>query len=103
MSSLRRLDPGRILLTAFVVTFFVFMTLPIGIVVVASFTDASFVAFPISGWSLRWFRRIFEYQPYLDSIAVSLQIAFGATALSCLIGIPAAIALARSPSAWASA
>jgi putative spermidine/putrescine transport system permease protein len=103
MSFFRRLDPGRILLTAFVVAFFVFMTLPIGIVVVASFTDASFVAFPIAGWSVRWFRRIFEYQPYLDSIAVSLQIAFGATGLSCLIGVPAAIAIARSPSAWASA
>ena len=101
MSMRHRLDLGRLLLTIFVVIFFVFMTLPIGIVVVASFTDASFVAFPITGWSLRWFWRIFEYQPYMDSMLVSLEVALGATMISCLIGVPAAIALARSPSALA--
>ena len=103
MARLARVDIGRRLITGFVCLFFLFMTLPIAIVVVASFTDASFVAFPIDKWSLRWFRRIFEYQPYLESARVSVEIAFGATAISCLVGVPAAIALARSSSAWASA
>jgi putative spermidine/putrescine transport system permease protein len=102
MRVLSRLDIVRILLTAFVILFFAFMILPIAVVVVVSFTEASFVAFPIPGWSLRWFWRIFEYQPYVDSLLVSLEIAFGATAVSCLLGVPAALALARSSSAWAS-
>jgi putative spermidine/putrescine transport system permease protein len=103
MNMRQRFDLGRLLLTIFVLIFFVFMTLPIGIVVVASFTDASFVTFPITGWSLRWFWRIFEYQPYMDSMLVSLEVAFGATVISCLIGVPAAISLARSSSALANA
>jgi putative spermidine/putrescine transport system permease protein len=103
MARVRRIDWGRLLVTGFVCLFFLFMTLPIVIVVVASFTDASFVAFPIEKWSLRWFRRIFAYQPYLASARVSFEIAFGATAISGVVGIPSAIALARSSSAWASA
>jgi putative spermidine/putrescine transport system permease protein len=103
MGRLARIDAGRLLLTGFVVLFFLFMTLPIVIVVVGSFTDASFVAFPVTSWSLRWFRRIFEYKPYLASIRVSFAIAFGATVISCLLGVPSAIALARSSSAGASA
>jgi putative spermidine/putrescine transport system permease protein len=103
MGRLARIDAGRLLLTAFVVVFFLFMTLPIVIVVVGSFTDASFVGFPITKWSLRWFRRIFEYKPYLASIRVSFAIASGATVISCLLGVPSAIALARSSSARANA
>jgi putative spermidine/putrescine transport system permease protein len=103
MTPIARIDWGRVLLTAFVVLFFIFITLPIAIVVVASFTAASFVAFPITEWSLRWFYRIFEYKPYVDSILVSFEIALGATVISCLIGVPAALALARSSSALAGA
>lgn len=94
---------GRVLLGGFVVLFFVFLILPIAIVVVGSFTQASFITFPIPGWSLRWFQRILDYPPYLASIRISLAVAVGATFLSCLIGIPAALALARSSSAVAGA
>jgi putative spermidine/putrescine transport system permease protein len=90
-------------LGAFVVLFFVFMLAPILIVVLVSFTSAGYVSFPIPGWSLKWFARIFEYQPFIDALLVSIEIAIGATVLSCLIGVPAAIYLARSRSAWASA
>jgi putative spermidine/putrescine transport system permease protein len=97
-----RFDLPRFLLATFVVLFFVFMLLPIVVVVVVSFTSAGYVAFPIPGWSLRWFWRIWEYPPYIDALIVSFEIAFGATLLSCLIGVPASMALARSRSAWAS-
>lgn len=89
-------------LAAFVVLFFVFMLAPILIVVLVSFTSAGYVSFPIPGWSLKWFAHIFEYQPFIDALIVSIEIAIGATILSCLIGVPAAIFLARSRSAWAS-
>jgi putative spermidine/putrescine transport system permease protein len=103
MSTRRGVDWERIGLVAFVVAFFLFMLAPIAVVVVVSFTDAGYVGFPIPGWSLRWFRRIVEYQPFVDAIIVSLEIAAGATLLSCLIGVPAALALARSQTASANA
>ena len=91
------------LLFGFVVLFFVFMLAPILVVVVISFTSAGFAAFPIPGWSLRWFARIFEYQPFVDALFVSFALAIVATALSCLIGIPASLYLARSNARWANA
>lgn len=103
MSARRGIDWGRIGLVAFVLAFFVFMLAPIVVVVVVSFTDAGYVGFPIPGWSLRWFRRIFEYEPFVAAIIVSFEIAVGATVLSCLIGVPACLALARSEAPLASA
>lgn len=98
-----QIDWTRIGLVAFVVAFFVFMMAPIVVVVVVSFTDAGYVGFPIPGWSFRWFHRIAEYQPFIDAIIVSFQIAIASTLLSCLIGVPACLALARSDTAWANA
>lgn len=85
----------------FVVLFFAFMLAPILIVVVVSFTSANFIAFPIRGFSLRWFYRIIEYRPFIDSLIVSLQLAFASTAVAGLIGIPAALALVRSRARFA--
>jgi putative spermidine/putrescine transport system permease protein len=88
-------------LLAFVTVFFVFMLAPIVIVVAVSFSDASFIAFPIEKLSLRWYRRILEYRPFIDSLAVSLELAFASALGASLFGVPAALALVRSRSPWA--
>ena len=86
----------RFVLAIVVVAFFVFMLAPILIVVVVSFTEVDYVAFPITGFSLRWFHRIVEYRPFIDALVVTIQVAVLSTALACLIGVPAALALVRS-------
>ncbi len=96
-----RRNPEAPLLGAFVVLFFTFMLAPILIVVVVAFNDANFVAFPLRGYSLRWFYRIVEYRPFLDSFIVSLELAFASTLLGCALGVPAALALVRARSRWA--
>lgn len=96
-------DWPAIALALFVAVFFVFMLAPIFVVVVVSFTSASYVAFPIPGWSLKWFANIFAWQPFVDALIVSAQVGVGATLLSCLLGVPACLWLARSQAAWASA
>lgn len=88
-------------LAAFVVLFFVFMLAPILVVIVVSFTSAGYVAFPIPGWSMKWFANIFAYRPFIDAMIVSIEVAVGATVLSCLVGVPACLYLARSRAAWA--
>ncbi|WP_239032026.1 ABC transporter permease [Paroceanicella profunda] len=103
MARIARPDWASLGLLAFVVVFFVFMLAPILVVVVVSFTSASYVAFPVPGWSLKWFWHIFEYEPFIASLIVSFEVAVGATVLSCLIGIPACLALARSRAGWAGA
>ncbi|QCL77227.1 MULTISPECIES: ABC transporter permease [Agrobacterium] len=90
-------------LALFVMIFFMFMLAPILVVVVVSFTSAGYVSFPIPGWSLKWFANIFVYQPFIDALTVSFQVATGATILSCLLGVPACLYLARARSGWANA
>ena len=87
--------PGLVL-GAFVLLFFVFLLLPIAIVVWMSFSAQNFIGFPIPAYSLRWFRRVVEYEPFLNSMIVSIKVAVFSTALAAALGVPAALALARS-------
>lgn len=64
--------------------------------VVVSFSSLGYVAFPIPSLSLRWFDKIFRYDPFMDGLCVSLELAFASTALAALIGVPAALAIGRS-------
>lgn len=92
----RRADYWALL--AFVALFFLFMLAPIVIVVAVSFSDASFVAFPIEKLSLRWYWRIIEYRPFIDSLLVSLRLAIASAVCASLVAVPAALALVRSRS-----
>lgn len=83
-------------LRAFVVAFFVFMLAPILVVVAVAFSSAGYVAFPIEGFSMRWFLRVWNYTPFLESFVVTLKVAFVSTILAAVLGVPAALALARS-------
>ncbi len=85
------------LLGAYVALFVLFILGPIVLVVVVSFTSASFIAFPLEGYSWRWYQRIIEYRPFLDSLLVSIKLAIASAAAGVLIGVPGALALARSP------
>lgn len=91
------------LLYLYVLLFAAFIILPIGAVVVVSFSSASFIAFPMPGLSLRWYHRIIEYRPFIDSLIVSLELAFASATCSIVLGVPAALALARSRHAAAGA
>lgn len=96
-------DWVRIGLGAFTVLAIVFIVAPILVVVAVSFSARSFVAFPITELSLRWYWRIVEYRPFIDSLITSLWLALGSATLGALISVPAALAIARSGSAMATA
>lgn len=76
--------------------FFVFLIIPIVVVVMVSFTSANYVSFPIEGFSLRWFYRIIEYKPFVDSLWVTLKVALVSTGFAVLVGTPAALYLVRA-------
>jgi len=103
--TVRRLpvDRSGLLLNAFVVLFFLFIVAPIVVVVIVSFSDADFIALPYDTASLRWYRRIFEYRPFVDALTVSVVLALLASATGTVLGVPAALALARSRSRIATA
>ncbi|MEZ5878689.1 MAG: hypothetical protein R3D43_13615 [Tepidamorphaceae bacterium] len=96
--SVRRLDLGLIALKVYVVAFFAFLMAPIVVVVIYSFghglydlADHRPVAALVSEDA--------GVQAFMSSpLAFSLQVEVAAAVLSILIGVPAALALARSGS-----
>ncbi|GAU84557.1 ABC transporter permease [Bosea sp. BIWAKO-01] len=66
---------------------------PIVVVVALAFSADNFILFPPSGYSLRWFRQLAANTPLLNAVVLSAQIACVVTALSLLLGVPAALAL----------
>jgi putative spermidine/putrescine transport system permease protein len=90
-----RQDRGPVALKGFVALFIVFMLAPIVVVVVVSFSAQGFVSFPVRAFSLRWYHRIVEYRPFLDSLIVSLQLALVSTLAAALIAVPAALVIGR--------
>lgn len=74
---------------------FVFLVGPLVIIVGAALSDTTYLTFPPQGLSLRWFDNIFQIEAFRRTIVTSLEIAFLATGIALLIGIPAAYALNR--------
>nr|WP_210381415.1 ABC transporter permease [Microvirga zambiensis] len=74
---------------------YLFLMLPLVIVVGAALSDTTYLTFPPQGLSLRWFQNIFEISAFRRTIVTSLQIALLGTLIALLIGIPAAYALNR--------
>lgn len=87
----------------YVLAFMVFLLMPILVVVVVSFSSATYIAFPMPGLSLQWYARVFDYAPFMQSLKVSIQIAVASAVLGAALGVPAALWAARSPSLAANA
>lgn len=82
----------------YAVAFLAFLILPILAVVWVSFSASSYIVFPVQSYSLRWYARILEYRPFIDALVVSLEVAVGSALFGALLGVPAALWAARSPS-----
>jgi putrescine transport system permease protein len=71
-----------------------FLYLPIVILVVYSFNDSKLVSV-WGGWSLRWYRELFNDTAMLQAVWVSLRVAFLSACLATALGTLAALALVR--------
>jgi putative spermidine/putrescine transport system permease protein len=72
------------------------LTLPIVVVIVISFSRASFLTFPPPGFSLRWYVRFFSNPDWMTAFGTSVLVAVLSSALSVLIGAAAAMAIVRA-------
>ena len=72
-----------------------FLLVPLGLPFVLSISDTPFVTFPPRGFTLQWYRNVFDERDFTDSVRLSLLLA-GLTAVGAvLFGTPAAIGLTR--------
>jgi putative spermidine/putrescine transport system permease protein len=85
----------RPFLGAYACLVYAFLTAPLVVVVVVSFSSSNYLDFPPPGFSLRWYGRFFDSDELLDGFLLSLRIAAIATAAAVALGIVSAIVLVR--------
>jgi spermidine/putrescine transport system permease protein len=70
-----------------------FLYLPIVVLIIFSFNDSPSLTLPLSGFTWKWYEELFSNRDLLRAIGNSFYVASCATALTLVIGIPAAFAL----------
>jgi putative spermidine/putrescine transport system permease protein len=73
----------------------VFMLAPLVVVCLVAFTPENTLSLPWHGFSLRWFKAVFERADFIQSFYNSLILAVVAATLATLIAVPAALAITR--------
>jgi putative spermidine/putrescine transport system permease protein len=73
-----------------------FLLLPILVIIPLSFSDSSFLVYPIPGWSLKWYRNLFDSVEWTRAAKNSFIVAPAATLIATALGTMAAVGLART-------
>jgi putative spermidine/putrescine transport system permease protein len=87
------LGVGVILLVAILAL--ALLVAPSVIVLIISFDTRAFVSFPPEGFTLDWYRQVFEQSVLVEAMWNSLKVGLTVTALCIVLGVPTALACAR--------
>src|ERR687883_1927844 len=74
---------------------YVFLLVPVVIVLVAAFNAGEYLTFPPQGLSVRWFEHFFQRPDFTQALRVSLQLAVASTVITTVLGTLAALCLVR--------
>lgn len=74
---------------------YIFLIGPLLVIMAASFSDTTYLKFPGEGFTLRWYEQIMKVKTFGNATKYSIIIAFVATGIALLLGLPAAYALNR--------
>ncbi len=72
-----------------------FLIVPVLVIVPLSFNDSSFLVYPLSGYSLRWYQNFFQSPEWMHGLKNTLIVAPLATLIATVLGTAAALALYR--------
>lgn len=72
-----------------------FLIVPVLVIIPLSFSSSSFLSYPLSGYSLRWYQTFFSSREWLEALGNSLLVAPLATLLATVLGVLAAMGLVR--------
>ncbi len=73
-----------------------FLIIPVLVIVPLSFNDSSFLVYPLSGFSLRWYENFFQSPEWMLGLKNTLIVAPLATLIATVLGTAAALALYRA-------
>lgn len=87
---------ARALLSTYAILIYVFLFFPIVLLVLFSFNANRYGTFPITGWTLTWYRQAFSDYQVHDAVSTTLKVAGLVTLISAVVGTAAAFPLVRS-------
>ncbi|MDZ5697704.1 ABC transporter permease [Chelativorans sp. M5D2P16] len=79
----------------YTIAVYLFMFLPVAVVVLLSFNSSQFGSFPMEGLSFRWFIELWNNDAIVRAFRISLLLAALTAIISTVLGILAALALVR--------
>ncbi len=71
------------------------LLLPAVIVVIMSFDTRGYLSFPPAGFTLDWYRKVFEQPVLTQAMWTSIKVGLYVTAICILLGMPTALACVR--------
>ncbi len=74
---------------------YTFMFAPIAVVLLLAFNNSQFGGFPIEGFSLRWFVKLYENEAIIRAFRTSMSLGVLTALISTTIGVLASLALVR--------
>lgn len=86
---------GGTWLRAYAIGFLAFLYGPVLLLPIFAFNDAAIIAFPLTGFTTRWFGQLWDNPVLHQSVRNSLYVGLSAAVLSTVLGICAARASAR--------
>jgi spermidine/putrescine transport system permease protein len=86
---------GWALIRGWAILVYLFMFLPVAVVVLLSFNANQFGAFPMTGLSTRWFATLWENEAVMRAFRVSFLLGSLTAVISTTLGVLAALALVR--------
>ncbi|WP_417454023.1 ABC transporter permease [Kiloniella sp.] len=86
---------GWSVIRAWTATVYLFMFLPVAVVVLLSFNSNQFGSFPVTGFSFRWFIELWENEAILRAFKTSMILGALTALISTFLGVLASLALVR--------
>ncbi|MBC7143346.1 MAG: ABC transporter permease subunit, partial [Rhodobacteraceae bacterium] len=86
---------GWALIRAYTVLVYLFMFLPVAVVVLLSFNASQFGSFPMTGFSFRWFETLWQNDAIVRAFRTSITLGLMTAVVSTTLGVLAALALVR--------
>lgn len=87
---------GWLLIRLFCIAVLIFLVIPILAIIPLSFSESSFLAYPIPGWSLRWYEELFTAEAWVRAARNSFIVAPLATLVATVLGTLAAVGMAKT-------
>jgi putative spermidine/putrescine transport system permease protein len=86
---------GRLAFLALVAAIFAFVIAPLLTIFWVSFFADKILAFPPTGYTVKWYARAWDIPDFANGFLMSLRIGVCATLASLAVGVPAALAIER--------